>query len=410
MQLREILILGLFSLCITQGLSQVNPNLIPYRSGELWGYCTPDKKIVIKPKYEIAQWFQGGYAVVAGNCESDCYDSYDGKWGLIDEKGNEVLPLKYENLYNVKGKIYFQKGEDTFAELNPKGQEISQVPSSQFYKLEDSLQLPKNIIAVERDSYLGNNNFHGYKHTNGTTYWDDPETIFFFPIKIDRHDNNQLIIHVEDAEFTKMSSFFTEKQKPALVLLKNEDNEIKPVKYFSIEIDETKQVDGEVFFKVKDYQAIKPHISKINPNQASGEKIVLTCSATIPYEEIKQNVLFRIYQYGIRDMVWVHTSPYVLTKDYTKKYLLEAMVKEIHEMAKALKEQNDPQNQKVEGKDNPYAGKMLFDVMENATEQDVWTFLEYMAARPYIYMAQKWNFSEIFATWVVNGAPRVVRK
>lgn len=406
MKSRYILFLVFLSLFFNRGQSQVNPNLIPYRSGELWGYCTPDKKIVFKPKYERVEWFQGGYAVVAGNCDKDCYDVYDGEWGLIDEKGNEILPLKYERLYYIKGKIFTEKNYDTFLELNLKGEEIRQISSSQFYEQNDSIQLPKDIIAVKEDY-----NLIGYKHTNGTTYWDDPETIFFFPIKIDRHENNQLIIHVEDDEFRRMSYIFTDTQKPALVLLKNENNEIKPLKYFDIVVDETKQVDGEVFFKVKDYQAIKPYISKINSQQANDEKIVLTCSEKIPFDAIKQNVLFRIYQYGIREIgVSFYTSPYELTKDYTKKSILEDMLKGLHEMAKALKEQNDSQNQKVEGKDNPYAGKMLFDVMENATVEDVWMFLEYIAARPYIYMAHKWNFSEIFATWVVNGAPRVVKK
>jgi hypothetical protein len=28
--------------------------LIPYRKGDKWGFCTPDKKIVISPKYDDA--------------------------------------------------------------------------------------------------------------------------------------------------------------------------------------------------------------------------------------------------------------------------------------------------------------------------------------------------------------------
>jgi len=70
--------------------------LIPYRSGELWGYCTPDKKIEIEPQFEHASWFYEGLARVANHCDYDCYDVYDGKWGYIDTKGNIVIPIEYD--------------------------------------------------------------------------------------------------------------------------------------------------------------------------------------------------------------------------------------------------------------------------------------------------------------------------
>jgi len=46
--------------------------LIPYRSGELWGYCTPDKKVVVQPKYDDVWKLNEGLAKVELN----------GKWGL----------------------------------------------------------------------------------------------------------------------------------------------------------------------------------------------------------------------------------------------------------------------------------------------------------------------------------------
>jgi len=39
--------------------------LIPYRKGDKWGYCTPDKKIVIAPKYDDGtRFFDEGLAWV----------------------------------------------------------------------------------------------------------------------------------------------------------------------------------------------------------------------------------------------------------------------------------------------------------------------------------------------------------
>jgi hypothetical protein len=58
--------------------------LIPYRKGNKWGYCTPDKKVVVQPKYDKVNIFSEGLAAVRmGN-----------KWGFIDSNGNEIVPTK----------------------------------------------------------------------------------------------------------------------------------------------------------------------------------------------------------------------------------------------------------------------------------------------------------------------------
>jgi hypothetical protein len=36
---------------------QRNQELIPYRKGDKWGFCTRDKKIVITPEYDNAWKF-----------------------------------------------------------------------------------------------------------------------------------------------------------------------------------------------------------------------------------------------------------------------------------------------------------------------------------------------------------------
>jgi len=39
--------------------------LIPYRKGDKWGFCAPDKKIVIAPKYDdVTSFFDEGLAWV----------------------------------------------------------------------------------------------------------------------------------------------------------------------------------------------------------------------------------------------------------------------------------------------------------------------------------------------------------
>ena len=60
-------------------------SLIPYRSGDKWGYATPDKNIVITPKYSDANWFSEGYASV----------KIGGKYGYINKQGKLVIPAKF---------------------------------------------------------------------------------------------------------------------------------------------------------------------------------------------------------------------------------------------------------------------------------------------------------------------------
>ena len=60
-------------------------SLIPYRKGNLWGYADVDKKIVITPSYEEADFFSEGFAAVKKG----------GKYGYINKAGKLVIPYKY---------------------------------------------------------------------------------------------------------------------------------------------------------------------------------------------------------------------------------------------------------------------------------------------------------------------------
>ena len=64
-------------------LALAEPQLIPYRKGDKWGFCTPDKKIVIECIYDDANPFIDGVARVYINEEHV----------RIDKKGN-TLPKK----------------------------------------------------------------------------------------------------------------------------------------------------------------------------------------------------------------------------------------------------------------------------------------------------------------------------
>jgi hypothetical protein len=79
------LILFFLILFLQENLSARLPDLIPYRKGNLWGYCDSTKKIVIEPKYERTYLFCGSTAIIREN----------GYYGLIDTSGKIVLPAIY---------------------------------------------------------------------------------------------------------------------------------------------------------------------------------------------------------------------------------------------------------------------------------------------------------------------------
>jgi hypothetical protein len=62
------------------------PELIPYRKGELWGYCDSTKTIVIEPQWREAGFFHGGSARVLARTG----------FGLVDQTGAYLQQPVYE--------------------------------------------------------------------------------------------------------------------------------------------------------------------------------------------------------------------------------------------------------------------------------------------------------------------------
>lgn len=75
----------IFVIAVSAFAQQPDWSLVPYRSGDKWGYATPDKQMVIQAVYDEAGWFSGGYAAVKKG----------GKYGYINKAGKVVIPFKY---------------------------------------------------------------------------------------------------------------------------------------------------------------------------------------------------------------------------------------------------------------------------------------------------------------------------
>ncbi|MCS7075714.1 MAG: hypothetical protein NZ455_03345 [Bacteroidia bacterium] len=101
-----------------------------------------------------------------------------------------------------------------------------------------------------------------------------------------------------------------------------------------------------------------------------------------------------------------------LCKFFTNPLMSESKANEIYQrmannvqfVGRAMKEQNDSQNQMV-SKECKYKGKMLFDAMQMTTVEDIKRFLSYCVLRSEIYRNNTWSISEVYAQWLVSGMP-----
>lgn len=75
----------LITLMIPAMAQQGDQPLVPYRKANLWGFADADRKIIIAPAYEEADFFSEGFAAVKKG----------GKWGYINKTGKVVIPFKY---------------------------------------------------------------------------------------------------------------------------------------------------------------------------------------------------------------------------------------------------------------------------------------------------------------------------
>jgi hypothetical protein len=96
--------------------------IIPYREGDLWGYCDKNKNIVLTPRFEKVGLFNFGYAWFKEN----------GKFGYIDEDLKIVIPAQFDEAQdfdfnydytNPKTFAYVLKGSDKFY-INSKGEKV----------------------------------------------------------------------------------------------------------------------------------------------------------------------------------------------------------------------------------------------------------------------------------------------
>lgn len=88
-------------------------------------------------------------------------------------------------------------------------------------------------------------------------------------------------------------------------------------------------------------------------------------------------------------------------------HLLDSMVADIRFTGNYFLE-NEPSRDQVIPSGN-FRGQHLFSVMKDCKVEYLENFIDYILVRPRLYAGKEWKLSEIFATWLVNGSPTVVR-
>ena len=88
-----------------------------------------------------------------------------------------------------------------------------------------------------------------------------------------------------------------------------------------------------------------------------------------------------------------------------EKNLIDSLVADIKFTGKYFIENNPTMDKPITS--GEYKGKKTFYVMNECEASDVTKFLDYMIARPRLYAGRDWKVSEIFATWLSEGAPTV---
>lgn len=114
--MKKLILSFLASIFFFNTYPQGKMELIPYRKGEKFGFCTQDKKIVIKPKYDEVSFFKGKLASV----------KIDDSWGVINDKGNIIVPTNYTTI-EICGEMILANNRDNYSIFDKSGKEMPTV-------------------------------------------------------------------------------------------------------------------------------------------------------------------------------------------------------------------------------------------------------------------------------------------
>ncbi len=141
---------------------------------------------------------------------------------------------------------------------------------------------------------------------------------------------------------------------------------------------------------------------------AQGDLLVTRCSVLSGYTGIFFDLLrFGISLTRVNEEQFFNSGEVFSFGPEKEKALLDSMLGDIHYTAEVMINRNDSQDFVVVR--GPFEGRKIFSVMHDARVNDLQKIIDYIRARPSKYAGNSWKLSEIFATWVFEGAPMIVK-
>jgi hypothetical protein len=113
--------------------------------------------------------------------------------------------------------------------------------------------------------------------------------------------------------------------------------------------------------------------------------------------------LQNVYEQPFYDRVAV----YFEWNETQEKMLIDSAVADVRFTGKYFLVNNPSMNQTITK--GTFKGQKVLNVMINCKTSQIKDFFAYMIARPRLYAGRQWKISEIFATWLTEGAPAVVK-
>ncbi|NOT52675.1 MAG: hypothetical protein HOP10_15535 [Chitinophagaceae bacterium] len=113
--------------------------------------------------------------------------------------------------------------------------------------------------------------------------------------------------------------------------------------------------------------------------------------------------LDNVYDQPLYDRVGV----YYQWAESDEKRMIDSAVNDIKFTGNYFLANNPSMNQLIDK--GLYKGQKVLNLMMQCKASQVNDFMSYIIARPRLYAGKKWKISEIFATWLVEGAPAVIK-
>lgn len=127
----------------------VNDGLILVSKNEKYSYLDIEGNVAFPERYDAAQDFENGYAVVGKKIKSSIFSSAKLKYGIIDKNGNTIIPFKYDEVRVFKNGFAAVANNQMWGFVDKQAHELSHL---QYDEVRD---FDSNIAQVKKNGKWG---------------------------------------------------------------------------------------------------------------------------------------------------------------------------------------------------------------------------------------------------------------